>query len=113
MAQLAIYGPAIVIALTWQVGPLLEFFRPVSPTAATSVPELRELLEPASIPAGQLANLMRSVLAGAALFWVYANVLQAQAEASAGTRQEPAAKTSGRGGAAPLTVKEGGRREAG
>ncbi|MBI4498409.1 MAG: DUF2029 domain-containing protein [Chloroflexi bacterium] len=74
-AHAVLYLAALLVGLSWQVGPFLEFFLPVSPDLARALPSLSELVEPI-MPIGDAANIWRSAFAGAALYWTYTNVLQ-------------------------------------
>lgn len=79
LTQIVMYGAVLVIAASWQVGPLLEFFRPVSPELGEAWPAFGDLVEPyMSTP--DVANILRSLLAGAALYWTWANVFRSPIE---------------------------------
>ncbi len=72
--QLVVYGCALFIAASWQVGGFLDFFVPVMQARPTGSTGFWHLLPN---PLGSTAvDLARSVLAGAALFWTYDNLVR-------------------------------------
>lgn len=77
LIQLLLYGCALLVALSWQVGGIFDFFTPVFPGISVGHPELKDIIPEEVVPA--VVGAARSALAGAALFWVYVNVLRAPA----------------------------------
>ncbi len=75
LVQVLLYGCALVVAFSWQVGGIFDFFLPVWPDVNLGWPSLWNFLPEALTRS--LVDAARSGLAGAALFWVYANVFRA------------------------------------
>lgn len=74
LIQLLLYSCALLVALSWQVGGIFDFFTPIFPNINIGHPALKDILPEEVVPG--VVGAARSALAGAALFWVYVNVLR-------------------------------------
>jgi len=74
LVQVVLYGCALLVASSWQVGGFLDFFQPVFSEVSLGEPALKTLIPEEVIPA--VVGAARSGFTGAALFWVYVNVLR-------------------------------------
>ncbi len=75
--HLVLIGTAIMISLTWQFGAPEEFLGPfgVKCKTAEECLSFSELIEPYIYPL-HFANIMRSIFAGAVVYWIYSSVFK-------------------------------------